>query len=97
MLELMYDISSGSTYKFNTAFLGEQVRPLRTTIRCIDRRMMSAEVETCMAERVLRCTGASWGQYHGLCCWWKLVVLFFIRTGSLPHHSIGITETVGRK
>ncbi|CAN0353195.1 unnamed protein product, partial [Hapterophycus canaliculatus] len=24
MLELMYDIASGSTYKFNTGFLGEQ-------------------------------------------------------------------------
>ena len=28
MLEIMYDISPGSTYKFNTAALGEQVRPV---------------------------------------------------------------------
>jgi len=27
MIEIMYDISSGSNYKFNTAFIGEQVRP----------------------------------------------------------------------
>lgn len=26
MLEIMYDIAPGATYKFNTGFLGEQVR-----------------------------------------------------------------------
>ena len=26
MIEIMYDISPGSTYKFSTAFIGEQVR-----------------------------------------------------------------------
>lgn len=28
MLELAYDIAKGATYKFNTAFMGEQVRIL---------------------------------------------------------------------
>lgn len=26
MIEIMYDIAPGATYKFNTGFLGEQVR-----------------------------------------------------------------------
>ncbi len=29
MIEIMYDIASGATYKFNTAFDGEQVCAVR--------------------------------------------------------------------
>lgn len=46
MIEIMYDISSGSNYKFNTAFIGEQVQHEHTIRRlivyphcpCINRR-----------------------------------------------------------
>lgn len=31
MIELAFDIASGATYKFNTAFVGAQVRTIQLT------------------------------------------------------------------
>ena len=81
MLELMYDIASGSTYKFNTGVMGEMVRPLSSAVDMNTTRhhtpMQQFLVCWCVA-----CSSISHPKLLG----WELGLLPFAESSQLISH-----------
>lgn len=81
MLELMYDIASGSTYKFNTGVMGEMVRPLSSAVD-----MNTTRHHTPMQQFLVCWCVACRSISHPKLLGWELGLLPFAESSQLISH-----------